>query len=71
MTPARSGRMLLEIDSLSPRMNFTTVLFATIAFLAVVLFVTWDPMVLVALFVTSACGGWVLGKRVLGEPEVA
>jgi len=52
-------------------MNFTTVLFATIAFLAVVLFVTWDPMVLVALFVTSACGGWVLGKRVLGEPEVA
>jgi len=52
-------------------MNLTTALVATIAFLAVLLVVTWDPMVLVALFVTSACGGWVLGKRVLGEPEVA
>ena len=61
----------MEIDSLSPRMNFTTVLFATIAFLAVLLVVTWDPMVFVALFVTSGCGGWILGKRVITEPEVA
>lgn len=52
-------------------MKLTTALFATVAFLAGLLFVTWDPMVLVALFVTSACGGWMLGKRVLDTPEVA
>jgi len=52
-------------------MNLTAALVATIAFLAVLLVVTWDPMVFVALFVTSGCGGWILGKRVITEPEVA
>lgn len=52
-------------------MNLTTALVATIAFLAVLLVVTWDPMVFVALFVTSACGGWIFGKRVITEAEVA